>query len=344
MGVLRSSAPLLLLAACAAPGSAPTAQPAPEDAHALVVLVGEEPLPLGPSGSDTYGPWVDAPFPFDELLPSWNVQLPDDAAFRVEVQLDGAETPWLDLGGWGSWVAEDLGTTRFEGGRVAIDVIELEASASRARVRVRTRGLEAEGAATLERLALCFTRSNRHTERTDFGSPAAVATLPVPMRHQGAEAREIASRICSPTSVTMALAHAGVTRPTAEVAASLYDAEHDIYGNWNRAVQGAYGFGVTGHLLRINDWPEVSELLAEGAPLVISIAAKEGQLRNAPYRSTAGHLLVLAGLDGSGGAIVYDPATPVGEESPRRYELVDLETVWLRRGGVAYRIGGKLPR
>jgi hypothetical protein len=164
------------------------------------------------------------------------------------------------------------------------------------------------------------------------------------MRHQGREAPEIASRICSPTSVTMTLAYAGVSRPTAEVAAIVYDAEHDIYGNWNRAVQGAFLLGVPGYLLRVNDWPQASELLAEGTPLVISIAAKEGQLAGAPYASTAGHLLVLAGLDGAGGAIVFDPATPVGGETPRRYALADLETVWLRRGGVAYRIGGNPPR
>jgi hypothetical protein len=341
VGLLRYAPLSLALWACA---GAPTrtAAPEPEDAHALVAPVVDRAVPLGPA--TWTGPWVEAPFAFDELLPSWNVRLPDGAAFRAEVQLDEAGAPWLDLGGWGEWPADDLGPTRLDGGRVAIDVIELERTARRARLRVRTRGLEGAAQAALERLTLCFTRSDRHAARTDFGTPAPVATLPVPMRHQGREAPEIASRICSPTSVTMAMAFAGVERPTAEVAATVFDAEHDIYGNWNRAVQGAFGLGVPGYLLRVNDWPEASALLAEGTPLVISIAAKEGQLAGAPYASTAGHLLVLAGFDGAGGAVVFDPATPVGGETPRRYALRDLETVWLRRGGVAYRIGGGPPR
>ena len=137
----------------------------------------------------------------------------------------------------------------------------------------------------------------------------------------------------------MVLAYRGIDRPTAEVAALLYDAENKIYGNWNRAVQGAWLLGVSGYLTRVATWAEAARFVADGKPLVASIGVKEGQLTGAPYPQTAGHLVVLCGFDGEGRAIVMDPAVPVGDEEPRLYSLAELETVWLQRGGFAYVLG-----
>lgn len=336
-GARRAALGLTLVAcACSSVPESEEAARAPR-AHALVLVVEEAPVQL--SNRPWRSAWIDAPFAFNELLPSWNVDLPAGAAFRVDVQIDEEGAPWLDLGGWGAWPVSQRAATAFDGGRVAIDVVELAGDAERARVRVRARGLSAGASASLERLTLCFTRSVFHELRGDFGTPSKVATLAVPLRRQTDEAPEIAPRICSPTSVTMVLAYSGVERPTAEVAAALYDEEHDVYGNWNRAVQGAFRFGVPGELVRVDDWPAAAAILAEGTPLVISIATKEGQLTGAPYPSTAGHLLVLAGFDGKGAAVCFDPAVPPGDSAPRRYALAELESIWLRRGGVAYRIG-----
>lgn len=336
LGAALGLALLACAGACASvPGGEEIAS-APR-AHALVVVIEQTPVAL--TNRPWISAWVDAPFAFDELLPSWNTRLPAGGAFRVDVQLDAEDAPWLDLGGWGAWPASQRAATKFDLGRVAIDVVELDGDAERARVRIRTRGLAPGATASLEHLTLCFTRSALHELRAGFGAPPPVATLPVPLRRQTDEGPEIAGRICSPTSVTMVLAFSGVERPTAEVAAALYDEEHDIYGNWNRAVQGAFGFGVPGELVRIDDWPQAAAVLEQGTPLVISIAAKEGQLSGAPYPSTDGHLLVLAGFDGEGHAVCFDPAVPPGDAAPRRYLLEELESIWLRRGGVAYRIG-----
>ena len=134
----------------------------------------------------------------------------------------------------------------------------------------------------------------------------------------------------------MLLEHRGVSRPTQQVADLLYDKRHDIYGNWTRAVQGAFEFGVPGYLARFGDWKAVEEQLAAGQPLVISIAAKQGELAGAPYESTAGHLLVLTGFDGQGGAHVNDPAVSDAATGARTYSRADLERVWMARGGTSY--------
>jgi hypothetical protein len=158
----------------------------------------------------------------------------------------------------------------------------------------------------------------------------------VPFRSQRAEDPKIAGSICSPTSVAMLLAYRGVDRPTAEVAELLYDREHEIYGNWPRAVQGAFTSGVPGYLTRFSGWSAVEDAIAREQPLVISIRAKKGQLTGAPYEKTDGHLLVLCGFDANGDCLVNDPAARDAEHGQITYERSELEACWMGNGGVAY--------
>jgi hypothetical protein len=55
------------------------------------------------------GAWVSPearpPFPFDELIYSWNARLPEGQGFRLYLQAgfaDGAKTGWQYAGFWGS--------------------------------------------------------------------------------------------------------------------------------------------------------------------------------------------------------------------------------------------------
>ena len=134
----------------------------------------------------------------------------------------------------------------------------------------------------------------------------------------------------------MVLAYRGVDVPTAEVARVCYDAEHALYGNWTRAIQGAFTLGVPGYLTRFGGWRDVERTLARGEPLVISIGVKKGQLTGAPYESTSGHLLVLRGFDKNGDGLVNDPAAVDAKRGRCTYKRSELETCWLARGGTAY--------
>jgi hypothetical protein len=134
----------------------------------------------------------------------------------------------------------------------------------------------------------------------------------------------------------MVLEYRGVRRPTREVARRVYDPIHEIYGNWPRNVQAAYTLGVPGYLTRFREWREVEAAIARGQPLVASIRAGKGQLRDAPYPSTDGHLLVIVGFDADGRVLVNDPAASSPEGVPRAYPRSEMEGVWLRHGGTAY--------
>lgn len=280
-----------------------------------------------------------APFPFNELLPSWNVEVPEDGGFVVELR--AAETqestwsPWLRVGAWGKQ-PDVKKVVKFDGGRIAIDYMIARKRMRRVQYRIIASG----AVQTLRRFALCF------SDRTGKATPAPPSPvpisgrwdrrLPVPFKTQKIDDERLAGRICSPTSVAMLLAYRGVDRPAAEVARRLFDADHDIYGNWTNAVQGAFTYGVPGFVARFAHWSEVQAMIARGQPLIISIAAKEGELTGAPYEKTAGHLLVLCGFDGKGGVTVNDPAARDAKRGQITYSMKELEHVWLRRGGTSY--------
>lgn len=296
--------------------------------------------------------------PFRELFSSWNVETPAGTGFGVEVRVgekfDAPLSPWLWLGDWGE-VPPVEKLRKCEAGRVEVDTFVSERDLGVWQLRIRAFRMD-EGTQPLRvrRLDTCI--ANRTLTAKDAASRAPRAVRAkntgctiggpegprplsgpiVPFRSQRVEDPAIAGRICSPTSVAMVLAYRGVDRPTAEVAACIYDREHEMYGNWSRAIQGAFSFGVPGYLTRVATWDEARAFVLAGQPLVISIAAKEDELTGAPYAKTDGHLLVLRGFDTNGDVFVNDPAAPDAEHGATKYSRAELERCWMGHGGVAY--------
>ncbi len=302
-------------------------------------------------------PTVVSPIDFNEALPSWNIDAPDGTGFVVELRVGRSGqrmwSPWLEVGEWGTVPPRDARERliEFDHGKIDVDYLSSERRWDRAQLRVdafarRATSDTAKRAREVSIARLSLATSDRTglptATRPKIDVPDAPAAnawkrrLDVPYRSQRVEDAAIASRICSPTSVAMVMAYRGVDKPTAEVAARAYDAAHDIYGNWPRAVQTAYSYGVPGHVRRFASWREVEAEIARGQPLIISIAVKKGQLTGAPYPSTDGHLLVLTGFDARGDVEVNDPAAREGTPGRRVYRRSELETVWLGRGGTAY--------
>ena len=289
---------------------------------------------------------------FNQVLPSWNVEVRHDEGFFVEIRVgrdyDGTWSPYLYVGDWGAFPAPEEKQTRWSHGRVDVDYFRSDELFQRVQIRFSFYSTTELHKVPVRRYALCLSDTTGipraptlpvpvgEPRAFDFAPADAQRRLDVPGRSQRVEDKAIASRICSPTSVAMVVEYRKRRVATAQMAATLYDGEHDIYGNWPRAIQGAFTYGVPGYLDRFADWRRVEEHIARGQPLIISIRSEKGDIAAAPIAYTSGHLLVLTGFEGDDGVHVNDPAADSAEASRRVYRRSELEKVWMRRGGTAY--------
>jgi hypothetical protein len=313
-------------------------------------------IQLSPAGAgrDDEAVFVSAPqksvHPFRDALISWNVAAPEGTGFCVELRVaadKGEWSEWMFVGDWGT-VPELEKRTSCTGGKIDEDFFRGEMSFARAQIRVRAFATAKDRVVVVDRVTLCFSDRDARVPQpmdslADQSAPNGGASaepwkrrIAVPFRSQKVEKPEIAGRICSPTSLSMVLAFRGVDRPTSDVCARAYDAINKIYGNWPENIQAAYSYGVPGYLTRFTRWKDVENAIASGQPLIVSIAAKEGQLTGAPYKKTDGHLLVLTGFDANGDCCVNDPAAIDAEHGVCVYKRAEMQTVWLDRGGTTY--------
>lgn len=358
------------LVGCASPG------PMPEGPFRSALVLKDTPERLGGSAiapSFTGGAGVVELDPvsvpglaFNEALVSWNVDVPPGTGARLEARVGrdvGGErlwSPYMFVADWGEAAPDgekimtltelrsaSTGATTPATGKIDTDFFVSDESFDAIQVRVLAAG--ALGSSTpvrLRRVAVTLTDGATPIgsaepstcadglDREGDGSPVALA---VPFRSQRTTTPELSGRLCSPTSVTMVMAYRGVDLPLDTVAAAVYDAPNDIYGNWPRNVQAAYALGVPGYLRRYSSWDEVRATFQEGSPIIASIRVKKHELRGAPYPSTAGHLIVLRGFDRDGNVLVNDPAAGTPEGGMLTYRREDLERVWLRRNaGTSY--------
>jgi Peptidase_C39 like family len=291
-----------------------------------------------PAGGES--PVIRPQHAFNELLASWNIDIPPAGGFCVEIRVgrDDGWSPWLHVGDWGSAPPATQRVTAFPLGRVDVDIFRSAERFDRFQHRVLASG----GDFRISRFAVCTSR-RLDAPASPAPRPAAPAALrlAVPFRSQKVDSPELSGRLCSPTSLAMLLAYHGVDRPTMDVANLCHDPTHAIYGNWPRNIQAAYSLGVPGYLTRVANWDEVERFIAAGRPLIASIKVPNpGDLAGAPYNTSDGHLLVICGFDAAGDIEVNDPAAADASQGMRTYRRRDVERAWFGgSGGVTYVLG-----
>lgn len=289
----------------------------------------EATLPIGPA--------------FDRLVPSLNaVPLPPDSTIRVRLRalVGDAWTPWAPLGVYGT----AGGLPRSEVGpdptviEVQTDTVCLPRAATQAGVRLELTRAAGSAPPVVRRFALvAWLRGGADPAVTPPSGRAC--ELDVPERSQAVEDPAIASRICSPTSLSMVLARWGHELPTAEVARGVYDHAANIYGNWSFNVAFAASLDLEATVARFASFAPLEDELAAGRPVVISHRYGAGEVAGAAVSKTDGHLIVVRGVTAEGDLVVNDPAADPrdGEAIRRVYRRADLARSWLRNaGGVCY--------
>ena len=142
----------------------------------------EDRLIIQPGGYFESQP-ISVGVPFDELLLSWNIAVPEAAGALLEaaVRVDRSSpwSPWLHMADWDRGVDLEPGPVEFAAGKVHVDILRLSSLHQQARYRIRALGgpIEVLGS------ALCFSNSKLDLPDTHRDRVEAIQ-LDVPLRSQ----------------------------------------------------------------------------------------------------------------------------------------------------------------
>lgn len=291
-------------------------------------------------------PVIEAAYPFDDLVASWNAEVPAGASIEVSAQarVDGRWTRWYRLARWTEDSPESFERQEDGDGLVDVDTLKLKLKADAFRYRV---ALASAGArkARLLRVAVAYEDSARKAApATPFEPGPWVRELAVPPRSQMTEKPELRRDICSPASLGMLLQFWGRRLRTVEVAEAVRDRRAGVYGNWPLNVAAAAARGLAGQVARLPSLLELQDEIAAGRPVIVSVSFNKGELSGAPLERTRGHLFVVSGFTDKGDVIVRDPAAPDASGARRVYKREQFERAWLRNKlGLAYLLAERFP-
>ncbi|OIO05676.1 MAG: hypothetical protein AUJ52_13350 [Elusimicrobia bacterium CG1_02_63_36] len=288
---------------------------------------------------------IEAEFPFDDLVGSWNADTPSGSSIEMEAQVrvEGQWSKWYRLSRWEPKAPRSFEKQADPYGEVSVDTLRLnkKAQAFRYRVRMLSAGTRE---AKLLRVAVTYAEtSQRAVKSVPWVEGPWAREIKLSPRSQTVEDPEIRGDICSPTSLAMILENWGVKRTTAKIAEIVLDRNAEIYGNWPLNVAAAASLGLSGQVARLESLLDLQEEIAAGRPVVASVTYKKGDLDNSPIEKTNGHLLVVAGFTKQGDVICYDPAAKPGGVR-RVYKRAQFEKVWLKnKHGLVYMLGPRFP-
>lgn len=275
-----------------------------------------------------------APFAFSSLVLSVNLGPLFDGCLLVEVQVgDGKNwSPFFKLGLLSETFQQSFPDQLSSWGLVRVDELVLSVPMRYYRFRLRM-----EGEVPLRGLGVSGVRSpfsycERKATRLPQGKFVA-AVEPISQKEQKSPDK---NRICSPTSVCMALNALGRRTALVRVLQSVYDRSANVYGNWffNTAYASQQGLDV--YFRRFSSLEELERFCTPNSLVVASIAYDKNELPNAAHPKTQGHLVLIRGYE-NGKILVADPAAETADGVLRAYDAVPFARAWLKnKRGASY--------
>jgi hypothetical protein len=295
-------------------------------------------------------PALDAAYPFDTVIPSWNALTPAGTWVQVELRVfrpsDSHWTSYYNLGIWASGT-DTIERQSVDGqsdtdGYVSTDTLFLRGAPAYTRYQYRLTLFTTNplNSPSVRLISVMTSDSYKEAAGLNIASDQQAwgHDLNVPMRSQMIY-KKGGNVWCSPTSTSMVLAYWGHSVPVPDAAAATYDYVYDGNGNWpfNTAWAGTYG--LEAYVTRMSSMAQIEEWISAGVPVIISYAFAEGELPNAPISSTDGHIMVVRGFDANGNVITNDPAAASDDAVRIVYDRATLERLWLSHsGGTVYLI------
>jgi hypothetical protein len=278
-------------------------------------------------------PVIGSRMAFNELVLSWNVDLPADSFLEIGCRAlyAGGPTAYYDLGSWSKhpeqYPRQSRTGQRDSQGEVATDTLLLHKAATSFQVRLRLGGSTRPSPKVLRFLGISVADTTISPNPLAPRREAWGKLIEVPERSQMRYPN--GKTLCSPTTVSMLLSFWGkqlgrpeIDRPVPEIAEAVYDTQWHGVGNWsfNMAYAGAIP-GLRACVVRLSDVAELEAWVARGIPVGLSV--DYDRLRG-KGPGPNGHLVVLVGFTEKGDPIVNDPGTSenVRKIFPRK-NLVD---------------------
>ena len=280
-------------------------------------------------------PVVDPGIPWNELVVSWNVATTSRLTVSTRTVSDSSHSAWYVLGKWSADPARGPRTSvnhqADSDAHVATDSLLLRLRRPRAEVRLTfPTGTDADG---LRLIALSFADSARTNSAPSAARIAWGKHLEVPLRSQTLYPEGIQSW-CSPTSLSMVLAHWGrrlgradLDRPVPEVASAVNDPGWPGTGNWpfNTAYAGSFP-GLNSCVARLEGLGELEAWIGSGSPVIASVDATLLDARRAGT-APSGHLVVVRGFTNRGDVELLDPGV-APERGARIINRAAFERAW----------------
>ena len=306
------------------------------------------------NGTATWtSPWCAPGFTFTDLVASWQAVTSTGSWIEVAAPRRG-ERGWHTLA---HWQAGRTANRRRSGDDPEVDTdIWRPAGGSDAyRLRARLHPASSGKAPTLGRIGAVVS-AGRVRAGTSSPLRREARVLDVPRLSQMTWAEVGGRGWCSPTSVSMVLAHAGTLPPTTDTGAvdihraarEVFDPAYDGTGNWSFNTAWAATLSGNAFVTRLRDLRDAERFVDAGIPLVASVAYPRGALTGAPTHGTDGHLVVIRGFTADGDVVTNDPGAPTERSVRRPYDRGQFERAWLDGSGglvyVIHRDDGTLPR
>ncbi len=274
------------------------------------------------------------PFLFDRLVLSANFHTATDGCLLLEVQVQvGSEwSEFYKLGLLSGKFKTSFPAQKDGFGKVDTDELILAQPAQAYRYR-----LKFYGDAELLLLAAAIVRTPFvYDEKTAIHLPQEPHIEQVSPLSQMEQATPHKRRICSPSSLYMALNALGYVVPLEQILPRVFDQTADVYGNWLFNMAAAAEFGAEAFFRRFASLTELEEFVSQDSFVIASIAFKKDELPGAPLEKTPGHLVLIRGYK-DGKVLVADPAAPTRTAVLREYDAKAFARAWLcNKQGAAY--------
>jgi hypothetical protein len=280
-------------------------------------------------------PAVDPGIAWNELVVSWNVASRSRVTVSARTVSDSGHSPWYVLGKWSADPTKGPRTSvngqSDAEAKVATDSLLLKQRRPRAEVRLTfPSSADADG---LRLVALSFADSARTNPPASPSRTAWGRRLDVPLRSQTLYPEGIQSW-CSPTSLSMVLAHWGqrlgrrdLDHPVPEVAAAVHDPGWPGTGNWpfNTAYAGSFD-GLSSCVARFAGLGDLEDWIAAGSPVIASVDATQLDDRRSGS-APSGHLVVVRGFTERGDVELLDPGVSP-ERAARTIDRGAFDRAW----------------